>query len=268
MNLSARELTRYSRNILLNGVGTKGQTSLKNSVVSILGLGGLGSPAALYLSAAGVGEIRLIDSDTVDLTNLQRQILYKTSSQGNPKTEEALSALQPLNEEIRLVPHNLRVTKENIHSILDGSDLILEGSDNFETKFLINDYAVLNKIPLVLGGILRFEGQVMGISSPHTPCYRCTFPEIPDSSTIPNCAEAGVLGSVAGVVGSLLATEALKFLIFGSSELFGKILVCDFYSMDLRKISRKKNRTCPLCGENPKWRDLGHHGLHSGECGV
>ena len=267
MPFSAKELTRYSRNILLEGVGKKGQEKLKDSVISIVGLGGLGSPSALYLASAGVGEIRLIDSDTVDLTNLQRQILYTTSSEGKSKAEKTKARLQELNPEIKLIPHNTRITKENISEILDGSDLLLEGSDNFETKFLVNDYAVLTNTPLLVAGILRFEGQIMGIHK-NTPCYRCTFSELPDSSQIPNCAEAGVLGSVAGVVGSLQATEALKYLIFGESELFGKILVCDFLKLDIRKIQRKKNKSCPICGTSPKYTNLDHHSISDRICEI
>jgi adenylyltransferase/sulfurtransferase len=267
MPFSGKELTRYSRNILLSGVGTKGQQTLKNSIVSIIGLGGLGSPAALYLAAAGVGELRLFDSDTVDLTNLQRQILYTTESEGHPKYDVAKEQLGKLNGEIKVHASNTRITKDTIHTSLEGSHLILEGSDNFETKFLVNDYSVLTNTPLLVAGILRFEGQLMGIHR-NTPCYRCTFPELPNSSQIPNCAEAGVLGSVAGVVGSLQATEALKYLIFGESELFGKILVCDFLKMDIRKIQRKKNKSCPICSASPKYTNLEHHSISDRICEI
>ncbi len=259
MSLSSEEITRYSRNILLNGVGKKGQEKLKSSVVSIVGLGGLGSPSALYLSAAGVGEIRIIDSDVVDLTNLQRQILYSTNSQNSSKARSAKLKLSELNDKIKITEVNTRITKSNIHEVLQGSHLVLEGSDNFETKFLVNDYCVLNSIPLLIAGILRFEGQVMGILPKRTACYRCTFLEMPEADSIPNCAEAGVLGSVAGIVGSIQATEALKYIIFGESELFGKILNCDFLSMELRKIERKRNKKCTVCGDTPKYIDLEHH---------
>ncbi len=268
MSLSSEELTRYSRNILLNGVGRKGQEKIKSSIVSIIGLGGLGSPTALYLSAAGVGELRIIDSDVVDLTNLQRQILYTTNSQNYSKAEVAQKKLTELNDKILIKQFNTRITKDNINEILQGSHLVLEGSDNFETKFLVNDFCVLNSLPLLVAGILRFEGQVLGIIPNQTACYRCTFPEMPGADSIPNCAEAGVLGSVAGIVGSIQATEALKYLVFGESEIFGKILNCDFYNLEIRKIQRKRNKNCPICGDTKKYFTLEHHGEIDRNCKI
>lgn len=265
--LQSKELTRYSRNILLDGIGREGQEKLKNSRIAIMGMGGLGCPSALYLSAAGVGEIHLFDYDTVDLTNLQRQILYSTNDLGMKKSSAAMEKLQSLNPEIKIIPHEVRLDRENIRDAIGGMTLVLEGSDNFETKFLVNDACVLMKVPLLVAGILRYEGQLLGIHS-QTPCYRCTFLEIPDSKSIPNCAEAGVLGSTAGVIGSLQASEALKYLVGGTSELFGKILICDLKSMEFRKLSRKKNPLCPICGENPKYKDLLHHSLQLPECKI
>ena len=263
--LSNLEITRYSRNMLLQGVGKKGQIQLKNSIVSIIGAGGLGSVVSLYLAAGGVGEIRIFDSDTLDLTNLQRQILYDTDDIGRAKSQLSRDRLRALNPEINIREMEVRITKENIGEFLQSSHLVLEGSDNFETKFLVNDYCVLNSIPLIIAGILRFEGQVLGIQK-NTPCYRCTFLEPPEADSVPNCAEAGVLGSVAGVVGSIQASEALKYLLFGTSELFGKILFCNLLTMDFRKIERQKNKNCPLCGINPIYQDLSHHHTEMGSC--
>ena len=256
--LKSEEITRYSRNILLKEVGMAGQKKLKESIVTIVGAGGLGSPSALYLAAAGVGEIRIIDSDTVDLTNLQRQILFRSDQIGKLKAEEARKNLTALNPEIKLISYPNRLSPENIQEFFMDTDLVLEGSDNFYTKFLVNDFCVLNSIPFLVAGILRFEGQVMGVKSPDTPCYRCTFLDLPPEDSVPSCAEAGVLGSIAGTVGAIQAGEALKYLLNGNSEVFGKILILEFMSLEFRKLTRKKNPNCPICGKNPKWKDLTH----------
>jgi len=254
--LSALEITRYSRNILLSEVGRKGQEKLKDSVVTVVGAGGLGSPALYYLAAAGVGEIRIIDSDKVDLTNLQRQILYSTDSVNKSKSEQAKEVITNLNSNLKIFSHNERLTASNIESIFKGSHLVLEGSDNFETKFLVNDACYFLNIPLVIAGILRFEGQVLGVLPNKTSCYRCIFHSPPDADSVPNCAEAGVIGSVAGLVGSIQATESIKFLLGLDSGLFGSILSVDAKSMDFRKISIPKNKSCPLCGDNPSITEI------------
>jgi molybdopterin-synthase adenylyltransferase len=254
--LSSKEKTRYSRNIFLNGIGLKGQETLKQSKVTIVGAGGLGSPIALYLASAGVGSIRLIDYDKVDLTNLQRQILFETDSIGKNKTDEAKYRLERLNSEIKIDVITERLGIDNISNLFIGSDLVLEGSDNFYTKFLVNDSCVLMGIPLIIGGVLRFEGQIIGVTK-STSCYRCTFEELPENENIPNCAEAGVLGSVPGVIGSLMATEALKYLLFKDTEIFGKILLVDLLNLDFRKIKRKRNTNCKCCGEI-KFQNLEH----------
>ena len=213
--LSSPEITRYSRNILLSEVGRKGQEKLKESIVTVVGAGGLGSPVLYYLAAAGVGEIRIIDSN------------------------------------IKIVTYNERLTASNIVKIFSGSNLILEGSDNFETKFLVNDACHFLKIPLIIAGILRFEGQVIGVIPNTTACYRCIFQSPPDAESVPNCAEAGVIGSVAGLVGSIQATESIKYLLGIDQGLFGSILSIDTKSMEFRKIQVLKNKICPLCGDNP-----------------
>ena len=249
--LSTSELTRYSRNILLSEVGRKGQEKLKDSMVTVIGAGGLGSPVLYYLAAAGVGAIQIIDSDKVDLTNLQRQILYNTSSVNKDKAEEAESVLRSLNPNLSILSQNARLTASNIEGIFQGSNLIIEGSDNFETKFLVNDACHFLSIPLILAGILRFEGQVIGILPKQTSCYRCIFHSPPDADSVPNCGEAGVIGSVAGIIGSIQATESIKFLLGQEQGIFGSILSVDAKTMEFRKISIPKNKACPLCGDNP-----------------
>jgi adenylyltransferase/sulfurtransferase len=253
--LSPKEITRYSRNILLSEVGRKGQEKLKSSTVSVIGAGGLGSPLLYYLVAAGIGTIKVIDSDIVDLTNLQRQILFKESSIGKSKSLEAKEALLSLNPNLDIQSYPLRLIDQNINEVINPSDLVIEGSDNFETKFLVNDYCYFNKIPLLIGGILRFEGQVLGIK-PEGYCYRCIFHSIPDSSDIPNCSDAGVIGSIAGIIGSLLATESIKYLLNLDDSIFKNILSIDMSNLEFRKIPIKKNNNCPLCGKNPIIKNL------------
>lgn len=254
--LSAPEITRYSRNILLSEVGRKGQEKLKASVVTVVGAGGLGSPVLFYLAAAGIGEIRIIDSDKVDLTNLQRQILYGTESINKSKAEEASQVITNLNSNIKIVTYNERLNASNIEKIFAGSSLVIEGSDNFETKFLVNDACYFYKIPLMIAGILRFEGQVIGVKPEETACYRCIFHSPPDADSVPNCAEAGVIGSVAGLVGSIQATESIKFLLGVEEGLFGSILSIDAKSMEFRKIPVHKNKNCPLCGTSPSITEI------------
>ncbi len=248
--LSSPEITRYSRNILLNGVGKKGQEKLKQSKIGVVGSGGLGSPILLYLAAAGVGEIRIVDSDTVDLTNLQRQIVFQTDSIGKKKADIAKEKLLQLNPHIQIQSHSTRLMKENISEIFSGVDLILEGSDNFPTKFLVNDYCYFSKTPLLIAGILGFEGQLMGIDS-STFCYRCIFHSPPPPDEVPSCSEAGVIGAVAGTIGSLQANEAIKRILGMPNGIFGKLLAIDLNSLEFRKLSISKRKTCALCGENP-----------------
>jgi len=247
--LSPEEISRYSRNILLNEVGRRGQEKLKASKVTVIGAGGLGSPALFYLTAAGVGEIRIVDSDILDITNLQRQIVHDTDSINLEKTKSAVKTLKKLNPHIQFKIFGERLRSENINSIIENSDLVLEGSDNFETKFLVNDACYFLKIPLVIGGILRFEGQVIGIRPDIDACYRCIFHSPPPPESVPSCADAGVIGSVAGIIGSIQATETIKFLLgIPESGLFGKVMSLDAKTMNFRKISSQRNEKCPLCG--------------------
>jgi molybdopterin-synthase adenylyltransferase len=245
------ELTRYSRNILLPEVGRQGQEKLSDSKVGIVGVGGLGSPVSLYLTASGIGDIKIIDSDDLDLTNLQRQVIYSTDQVGSSKVDSATLNLKALNPNVRISGIQERITAQSVDSLFGDRDLILEGSDNFQTKFLINDYCVLKKIPLVLGGILGFEGQILGIRPRETPCYRCIFSDIPPEETIPNCSEAGVLGSVAGVVGTMMATMALNSILGVGDALGGFLLSLDLKTFQFRKINLSRNKKCMVCGEYP-----------------
>ncbi|MCI6217112.1 MAG: HesA/MoeB/ThiF family protein [Helicobacter sp.] len=244
------QMKRYSRHLILQGVGVTGQKKLAEAKVLIIGAGGLGSPVALYLAAAGVGEIGIVDDDTVDLSNLQRQIIHTTQSLGKQKVISAKMQLNALNPEVRINTYNVRICAENITEILKNYDLVCEGSDNFGTKFLINDACVLFNKPLVFGGILRFSGQCMSISPHMSACYACVFDEPPPPDSVPSCANAGILGSVAGILGSIQATEVLKIIIGTGAPLYDQILSFDASSMNFRKITISKNPSCRVCGDN------------------
>ncbi|MBX9686080.1 MAG: molybdopterin-synthase adenylyltransferase MoeB [Candidatus Obscuribacterales bacterium] len=254
--LSNSELLRYSRQLLLPEVSLAGQAKLKNASVLLIGAGGLGSPALLYLAAAGIGRIGIAEFDRVDRSNLQRQILYSDSDVGAPKIERALTRLRALNPEIELSPHELRVQADNVIDLISAYDLIIDGSDNFATRYLINDACVLSKKTLVHGAIYRFEGQVTVLGFKGGPCYRCLFPEAPSADAVPNCAEAGVLGVIAGIIGSVQASEALKVILEIGQILSGKLLLCDALSMRFDTLSFSKNVDCAVCGSNPKIKTL------------
>ncbi|AOP32861.1 adenylyltransferase [Leptospira tipperaryensis] len=249
--LTPPEISRYSRNILLDEVKRKGQETLKSSRVVVIGAGGLGSPVLYYLAAAGVGKIRILDSDIIDTTNLQRQILFKHSEIGSSKSETAKQRIQELNPFIEIESFPVRINEENAENLLKDNDLILEGSDNFETKFLINDLACKLNIPLIIAGILRFDGMVLGIRPGIDPCYRCIYETLPPSNAIPSCSEAGVIGSMAGIIGSIQATEAVKFLLGLVNEespgVFGSILQLEAKSMNFHKVSLLKRSDCKAC---------------------
>ncbi|MCB1191732.1 MAG: HesA/MoeB/ThiF family protein [Leptospiraceae bacterium] len=249
--LSESELSRYSRNLLISEIGEKGQEKLKKSTVTMIGAGGLGSPALFYLASAGVGHIKIIDSDMCELSNLQRQILFKTNSVGQPKAWQAASTLKDLNPEIEIISVKKRLTPENAEELLAYSDIVIEGSDNFDTKFLTNDICYFLKIPTIIAGVVRFEGVVMGTRQGDDPCYRCVFESPPPSKSVPHPSDSGVLGSVAGFAGCMQATEAIKFLISQDEDsIFGHVFSFDLLKMDFRKTKITKNSNCPLCGEN------------------
>ena len=248
----ANRAARYHRQMILPEVGEAGQDRLRRAKVLVIGLGGLGSPVSLYLAAAGVGTLGLADHDTVDLSNLHPQILHPTGAIGQMKTASAQEALETLNPECRLVLHEGGITPHNALGIFQQYDLIVDGSDNFPTRYLVNDAAFLAGKPVVYGSIFQFEGQV-SVFHPATggPCYRCLFPEIPAPGTVPNCAEAGVLGALCGIIGSWQASEALKWILGIGEPLIGTIKVIDTLSGRDHLVTLKKDPSCPLCGPQP-----------------
>jgi sulfur-carrier protein adenylyltransferase/sulfurtransferase len=251
--LDGEKRQRYSRHLLIPEVGEEGQMKLLDSRVLLLGAGGLGSPAALYLAAAGVGRLGIVDDDTVDASNLQRQVIHSTARLGEWKVESARRTLQELNPDVEVVPYRERLTSENVERILaDGWDVIVDGADNFPTRYLINDAAVWHRIPLVHGSIYRFEGQltVFDIKA-GGPCYRCLFPLPPPPELAPSCAEGGVLGVLPGIVGSLQASEALKLCLGIGESLSGRLLLFDALATEFSEVKLRKDPACPVCGDSP-----------------
>lgn len=251
-DLTPAQLDRYSRHLLLPEVGEKGQEKLLKAKVLMLGAGGLGSPSALYLAAAGVGTLGIIDADVVDSSNLQRQILHGTSTVGVAKVESAKQRLMDLNPDVNVIAYEERLTSENIDRVLDeGWDVIVDGLDNFPTRYLINDASVWRKIPVVHGSIFRFDGQVTTFAPGDGPCYRCLYPEPPPAHLAPSCAEAGVLGVLPGIVGTIQATEAIKLILGQGDPLIGRLLMYESLNMKFRQLKLRKDPECPVCGENP-----------------
>ena len=266
MNFTEPQVRRYARHILLKEVGGEGQARLLRAKVLVVGAGGLGSPLLLYLAAAGIGTLGVIDPDTVDLSNLQRQIVHTTERSGEPKVDSARQMLAAINPEVKVVTHGVRIDADNALDVIAPYDLVADGSDNFETRFLLNDACYLAKKTLVSGAILRFDGQVATFKAherkaggAHGPCYRCIFREPPPPGEIPSCAEAGVLGALCGVIGSLQATEVLKEILDIGEGLSGWLMLCDGLSAEMRKIRVPADPGCPLCGDAPTIRDLSLH---------
>jgi adenylyltransferase/sulfurtransferase len=250
-SLSVRELGRYSRHIALAEVGLEGQRKLKAARVLVVGVGGLGSPISLYLAAAGVGTIGLIDYDTIDITNLQRQVLFRSDDVGSAKVQVAASELRRLNPEIEVIEHNVRLTRANAIDIIEPYDIIIDGTDNFPTRYLVNDACVLTRKPYVYGSILRFDGQVSVFDAQRGPCYRCLFREPPPAGLVPNCAEGGVLGVLPGIIGSLQALEAVKLILGRTDTLIGRLVLFDALRFRWRELELRKNSECPVCGTAP-----------------
>lgn len=250
-SLSREQLERYKRHLLLDGVGPEGQSKLLDAKVLLIGAGGLGSPAALYLGAAGVGTLGIVDFDCVDASNLQRQVLFATSDVGRPKVEVARERLGALNPDVNVVVYGERLDAGNAERILDGYDVILDGTDTFPSRYLTNDVSVWLEKPLVYGSVMRFEGQVAVFDATRGPCYRCLFPEPPPPELAPNCAEAGVLGVLPGVIGLLQSTEVLKLILGEGEPLIGRLLVYDALGMDFRQFKISKDPGCSVCGRSP-----------------
>jgi adenylyltransferase/sulfurtransferase len=254
--LEPAELRRYGRHIVIPEIGLEGQERLKAARVLLVGAGGLGSPAALYLAAAGVGTLGLIEFDQVDVTNLQRQILFGDADVGRPKLEAAAERLAGLNPHLAIERHAERFDLDNALERVGAYDLVLDGSDNFPTRYLVNDACVLAGKPDVWGAVFRFEGQASIFAAPGGPCYRCLFPEPPPPGTVPSCAEAGVFGVLPGVVGALQATEAIKWLAGVGEPLVGRLLLFDALTLKFREVRLAKNPDCPICSEQPTQRGL------------
>ncbi len=256
MEFTEELLQRYSRHIILPEVGGKGQKKISSAKVFIIGAGGLGCPVGYYLAAAGVGTIALIDNDNVELSNLQRQIAHSVKTLGVNKADSARKTFEELNPEVRVVAIKERINNKNILGLIKDYDVVVDGSDNFPTRYLVNDACVMSKKPLVSGAILRFEGQVTTILPGDGPCYRCLFEEPPPPGLVPSCQEAGVLGVLPGVVGALQATEVLKLILGKGRPLKGELLRYDALGTNFRKVKIPKNKACPICGENPTIKEL------------
>jgi molybdopterin/thiamine biosynthesis adenylyltransferase/rhodanese-related sulfurtransferase len=248
--LSAEQRNRYQRHLLLPEVGEKGQQKLLDSKVLLLGAGGLGSPAALYLAAAGVGTLGIIDMDVVDESNLQRQILHNVDRIGERKVDSAKKTLTALNPDVNVVTYDVRLGADNILDIIDGYDVIVDGTDNFPTRYLVNDASLLKRIPVVHGSIFRFEGQATVFAPYDGPCYRCMIPEPPPAELAPSCAEAGVLGVLPGIIGSIQAMEAIKVLLDLGDPLIGRLLAYDALEESFRVFKVNRDPDCPACGDN------------------
>jgi molybdopterin/thiamine biosynthesis adenylyltransferase/rhodanese-related sulfurtransferase len=250
--LDAPKRARYSRHLLIPEVGEQGQLKLLDSKILLIGAGGLGSPASLYLAAAGVGRIGIVDADVVDESNLQRQIVHSTEVLGEPKVQSAKRTIEALNPDVDVVAYQERLTSENVDRILaDGWDVIVDGADNFPTRYLVNDASIWHDVPVVHGSIYRFEGQVTVFKPGAGPCYRCLFPSPPPPELAPSCAEGGVLGVLPGIIGSLQANEALKLALGIGDSLVGRLLLFDALATEFTEVSIRRDPDCPVCGEHP-----------------
>lgn len=255
-SLSQEEVLRYSRHLIMPEVTMEGQRRLKAARVLLIGTGGLGSPLALYLAAAGVGTLGLVDFDVVDYSNLQRQILHFTSNVGRPKLQSAIEKIHAINPQVQVIPFETRLTSENALDIMRDFDVIVDGTDNFPTRYLVNDACVLLGKPNVYGSIFRFEGQASVFWAGRGPCYRCLYPEPPPPGLVPSCAEGGVLGILPGLIGLVQATETIKLILGIGEPLIGRLLLLDALGMRWRELKLRKDPNCPVCGENPTVREL------------
>ena len=256
MAFTNEQLERYSRHIILKKVGAKGQKKLLNAKVLIIGAGGLGAPAAMYLAAAGVGTIGIADADEVDLSNLQRQIIHTTADVGKPKVQSAKETMEAINPDVTVKTYRVFVDSESIMDLIKDYDFIIDGTDNFPAKFLINDACVMAGKPFSHAGIIRFKGQLMTYVPGKGPCYRCVFKNPPPKDAVPTCKQAGVIGAMGGVIGSLQAMEAIKYILGQGDLLTGYLLTYDALKMEFRKIKLPTDKNCAVCGENPTITEL------------
>lgn len=256
---SDEQIERYSRNLILKEVGGGGQRRLQDARVLVVGAGALGAPVALYLAAAGVGTIGIIDDDEVHLSNLQRQILHRTQDIGVAKVDSAHRALSDLNPDVRVKTYNMRLAADGVVDLINDYDLVVAGVDNFPSRYLVNDACVLANKPLVEAGILRWNGVVMTIQPGQGPCYRCVFPEPPPEGAVPGCQEAGVIGALAGVIGAIQALETIKVLLGVGESLTGRMLLFDGLATGFRQVTVRRNKQCPVCGDSPMITKLGEY---------
>jgi adenylyltransferase/sulfurtransferase len=254
--LSRQEILRYSRHLIMPEVTLEGQKKLKEARVLCIGAGGLGSPLSIYLAAAGVGTIGMVDFDDVDFTNLQRQILFSTDQVGQPKLDAAIERLRGINPHLEYIAHPARLTSENALSILEGYDVVADGTDNFPTRYLVNDACVMLGKPNVYASIFRFEGQLTLFGTQEGPCYRCLYPEPPPPGMVPSCAEGGVLGVLPGILGCLQAVEAIKLILGIGTTMAGRLLMFDALGTSFREVKVRKDPNCPVCGKNPTVTEL------------
>ena len=254
--LTQQQVQRYSRHLIMPEVAMEGQQKLRHARVLVVGAGGLGSPVLSYLAAAGVGTLGIVDFDTVDFTNLQRQIIYSTGDVGRPKLEAAADRIRAMNPDVHVVTHEDRLTSENALSILKNYDVVVDGTDNYPTRYLVNDACVMLGIPNVYGSIFRFDGQASVFCQQDGPCYRCVYPSPPPPGLVPSCAEGGVLGVLPGIIGTIQATEAVKLILGKGSSLAGRLLVLDAMKMHFRELKLRKDPNCPVCGANPTITEL------------
>ena len=251
VSLSKEEILRYSRHLIMPEVGMDGQLKLKNASVLLVGTGGLGAPAALYFAAAGIGRIGLVDFDVVDYTNLQRQVIHGTKDVGKPKIDSAIETMRDINPFVKLDRHEVALTSENALEILKDYDYVVDGTDNFPTRYLVNDACVLLKKPNIYGSIFRFEGQATIFAYPGGPCYRCLYPEPPPPGLVPSCAEGGVLGILPGIIGLVQATETVKLILGAGQSLVGRLMLYDALGMKFRELKLRRDPDCPACGDHP-----------------
>lgn len=255
-SLTQDEILRYSRHLIMPEVGVEGQKKLKAGKVLLIGTGGLGSPAALYLASAGVGTLGLVDFDDVDFSNLQRQIIHSTKSVGKPKVDSAKERLLEINPNVNIITYNEMFTKDNALRIIKDYEIVLDGTDNFQTRYLVNDACVFTKKPFVYGSIFRFDGQATVFYPGKGPCYRCLFAEPPPPGMVPSCAEGGVLGILPGVIGVIQATEVIKLLLGKGDLLIGRLMLYDALKMSFREVKFRRNPKCPVCGDQPTIKEL------------